>query len=183
MIRATRERGAAAVEAALVTPVVLAMIFGIVEFGFFFKDYLAASSAIRTGLRLASANPRYYDYAQAAADRIQFSGSALDYSSIQELWIYRANEGDDYPSSYSDFDNCTVCTKFRWTGSGFTPTHSGWPASDQVACVGVGGPPDRIGVYIKFRHDAVTGLVFDHFTIQEHVVMRLEPLPATNGCH
>ena len=136
------ERGAAAVEAALVTPLVMSLIFGIVELGFFFKDYLGAASAVRAGVRLASANPRYAGYAQAAADRIQFSGSALDYATVQALWIYKANPTNDFPSGYGRLRNCSVCTKFRWDGTAFVPVVLVGLASDtQVACVGAGGPP------------------------------------------
>ena len=181
-VRAERDRGAAAVEAAIVTPLVMLLIFGIVELGFFFKDYLGASSAIRAGVRLASANPRYYDYAQATADNVQRSGSAIDYATVQQLWVYKANSNNDYPEGFGGFTDCTTCTKFQWDGSAFVPTHSGWPANTQVACVGPGGPPDRIGVYIKMRHDAITGFVYDTLTIEEHVVMSLEPIPYTSGC-
>jgi len=182
MIRARRERGAAAVEAAIVTPLVMALIFGIVELGFFFKDYLAAASAARAGVRLASAEPRNSGFAQATADRVQYSGSALDYSTIQQLWVYKANATNDYPLGYSSFTDCSVCVKFRWTGSAFTPISDNWPASSQVACVGAGGPPDRIGVYIKTTHTAITGFVFNTMTIDSHSVMSLEPIPTTNGC-
>jgi Flp pilus assembly protein TadG len=182
-IRWRGDRGAAAVEAAIVTPVVMAMIFGIVEFGFFFKDYLSAATAARDGVRLASANPRYSGFAQAAADRVQHSGSALDYSTVQQLWVYKANATNDYPIGFSSFSNCTTCVKFSWTGSSFQPIPgTSWPSTSQVACVGAGGPPDRIGVYIKLRHDAVTGLVFDSLTISQYSVMSLEPIPVTNGC-
>jgi len=182
MIKAQKERGAAAVEAAIVTPLVMFMIFGIVELGFFFKDYLGAASAVRAGVRLASANPRYAGYAQASADRIQYSGSALEYDTVEELWIYKANTTDDFPEGFGSFAGCNVCTKFRWDGTAFAPMYSGWPADTQVACVGAGGPPDRIGVYMKLKHDAITGFVFDTMTISQHAVMRLEPIPVTNGC-
>jgi Flp pilus assembly protein TadG len=182
-LRLRSERGAVAVEAALVTPLVMALIFGLVEFGFFFKDYLSTSSAVRTGVRVASANPRYAGYAQATADRVQFSGSALSYDTVQELWVYKANPTNDFPIGYSDFSTCATCTKFQWDGTKFVPiAGSTWASDTQVACVGAGGPPDRIGVYMKVRHDAITGFVFSTLTISESAVMRLEPIPPTNGC-
>ena len=48
--RRSGDRGASAVEAAIVTPVVMAMLFGIIEFGFFFKDYLAVAAGVRAGV-------------------------------------------------------------------------------------------------------------------------------------
>ncbi len=50
-----REDGAAAVEFALVLPVLVLLVFGIMEFGMTFRDTLTIASATRTGARTASA--------------------------------------------------------------------------------------------------------------------------------
>ena len=49
------ERGAALVEAAIVTPLLLMLVFGIIEFGFAFKDTLTLANGSRSGARVASA--------------------------------------------------------------------------------------------------------------------------------
>ena len=55
MARARREeRGSVLVEAALVLPVVLTLLLGVMEFGFIWKDKLAVSSAVRSGVRIGS---------------------------------------------------------------------------------------------------------------------------------
>ncbi|WP_420372033.1 TadE family protein [Pedococcus badiiscoriae] len=51
------DRGAAAVEAAIVTPLILLIVFGIMEFGMVFKDTLTVSTSVRAGARTASAEP------------------------------------------------------------------------------------------------------------------------------
>lgn len=48
------DRGVAAVEFALVLPVLMALLFGIIEFGFVFKDQLAVLQAAREGARIAA---------------------------------------------------------------------------------------------------------------------------------
>jgi Flp pilus assembly protein TadG len=49
--RTTREDGAAAVEMALVLPILLLLVFGIIEFGFIFNRYISVTHAAREGVR------------------------------------------------------------------------------------------------------------------------------------
>jgi Flp pilus assembly protein TadG len=172
------------VEAAIVTPVLAAMLFGIIELGMLFKDYLGTQAMIQAGVRVGSASPRTVDFAQAAADRMQRTGTAVSPSDVVELWVYKANSADDFPAGATSFADCTVCVKFGWDAGAqrFVPTHDGWSWSDQNACTAsAGGPPDRIGVYAKVRHDAITG-VMGPTTISEATAMHLEPFPALSGC-
>jgi len=180
------ERGAAAVEAALVTPVVMALLFGIVELGFVFKDYLAVAGAVRSGVRIASASPRTSTFAQVAANRVARTGGAMNFQDVQQMWVYKVATTTDKPIGFSDFSNCTTCVKFRWDvgTQAFVQTSDTWSASTQNACSSssVGGPPDRIGVYIKLQHHAFTGLLFNTLNISEASILTLEPMPVSGGC-
>jgi Flp pilus assembly protein TadG len=179
------ERGAVAVEAALVTPLVLALVFGIIESAFLMKDVLAASSAVRAGVRMASAQPRTSTFAQAAADEVAKRSEAINKADIQQLWVYKVAAGSDKPVGVSGFSDCTTCVKFRWNAatSAFAVTSDGWSSANQNACPGsLGGPPDRIGVYLEVKHEAFTGLVFSTMTISEKSILSLEPIPAAGGC-
>jgi hypothetical protein len=179
------ERGAVAVEAALVTPLLFLLVFGIIEFGFVFKDWLGASSAVRAGARIASAEPRQADFAQDAANQVAREGAALDLARTRDLWVYKAN-GDGYPmDSGNSFGSCdTKCVHFDWKpgsdgGKGhFAPTSGSWASSDQDACQ---GGQDDVGVYLAVNRPAVTGLFFGHLTLTSHTVMRLEPVPSLYG--
>jgi Flp pilus assembly protein TadG len=103
-------RGAVVVEAALVTPLLLLIVFGIIEMAFLMKDNVALSSLVRQGGRIASAHadagpgddasqcttpnchlnaPKLAQYASDAIDR---AGTALPRDSIDELWVYQANK-------------------------------------------------------------------------------------------
>lgn len=180
-IVARQEGGASAVEAALVTPVFLLLIIAIMEFALFFQNYLGASNVVKAGVRMASAEARNANYAQDAADRIRDEGGAINKNNVQQLWVYKANTTNDFPSGFTSFADCTVCVKFTWNGSRFVPQASPtWPASAMNACAS--GPPDRVGVYLQLRHDALTRLIFSSITIRESNVIRLEPIPVTNGC-
>ncbi len=184
-MRRMGERGAAAVEAALVTPVVFAMLFGIIEMGFFFKDWLATSASTRAAVRLASANPRTLTFAQDAADEVQArGGTALDMTTVKKLWVYKAQPGEEYPvGGDANFSACTYCVKFAWNGTKFVSTSDTWSGTLQNACTpGLGGPPDRLGVYMQVEHTGLTKYVFTKMTISEDTVMSLEPIPFLNGC-
>lgn len=185
--RKSRERGSAAVEAAIVTPLVMALMFGIVELGFLFKDYLAAAGAVRAGVRIASATPRNSTFAQVAANRVALTGGAMNLNDVQQLWVYKVDPLDpaaNKPLDFSDFSDCTVCVKFHWDGDSFVVDSDNWSADSQNACSSssLSGPPDRIGVYLKLKHDAFTGLVFNTVTISEASIMTLEPISSLSGC-
>lgn len=51
-MRRTRDEGAAAVEMALVVPVLLTLVLGIVDFGFAFSAKIAVTQAAREGARV-----------------------------------------------------------------------------------------------------------------------------------
>jgi Flp pilus assembly protein TadG len=180
------ERGAVAVEAAFLTPVIVALFFGILEFGFLFKDYLATYGTVKAGARVASAIPRNASFSQAAADEVQQIGGGIDFASIQQLWVYKVSDDptSNKPIGFTDYSDCTTCVKFRWdAGTGkFVKIVDNWPATAQNACSTVGGPPDRLGVYLQVKHDALTRLVFNSITISEASVMTLEPIPTLQGC-
>jgi len=186
--RKSNERGASAVEAAIVTPIVFALFFGILEMGFLFKDYLAVAGAVRAGVRMASANSRASTFAQDAADSVANLGGAMNFNDIQQLWVYQLDRNNllsDKPVGYSDFSGCSVCVKFKWNASAkkFISFSDTWSADTQNACsTGYGGPPDRVGVYINLKHDGFTKFVFTTVNVSEASSMRFEPMPYVGGC-
>lgn len=123
MLRAFRrkhagERGASAVEFAIVVPVLLLILLGILEFAFLLRDYLSVSSSVRVGTRVASAGAGAGpaacpiplpvgltcattdtpQLAKSAADAIQRAGTAMPQDLIDEIWVYRANQWG-YPAN------------------------------------------------------------------------------------
>ncbi len=176
------------VEAALVTPVVFAMLFGIIEFGMMFKDYLSVQAMVRNGVRTASAMPRNANFAQATADQIQKSGSAVNFNDVERLYVYKANATNTLPSGKSNFDpsSCSAkCVSFHWdkvTKKFVKDTGHTWDATTQNACSRAsGGTSDRIGVYAMVRHNSLTGII-GQTHLAEASAMYLEPFPALVGC-
>jgi Flp pilus assembly protein TadG len=111
--RRARERGAVAVEAALVTPFLIVLLLGIIEFAFIMRDFTAVSSVVRVGARIASANPgsgpgnscdpspctpaNAPNFAAMAANAIQQAGTAMPKDQIDYIIVYQANS-KGYPA-------------------------------------------------------------------------------------
>ena len=207
--RALGERGAVVVEAALVTPLLMALLLGIIEVALLMKDDVALTSAVRNGGRTASANagagPGGVDeggdcispcspanvpkFAQMAANAIQSAGSALPKDSIKELWVYKAND-KGYPGANGSTEMVcgTNCVKFKWIPNRTVPQfryQSGtWTSSQVNACAN--NSPDSVGIYMRAQHDFLTGFFTNHVDIEDHAVFAFEPLPTltcASGTH
>ena len=172
----------AAVEAAIVTPVFMLVVIGIIEFGLAFKDQLAVTSAVRAGARIASAEPRIASFATDAAAQVAREGSALDMSNVQALWVYQADASGHPFGAGGTFGSCsTNCVVFSWNGSTFVQTGGSWNPISQNACQGT---QDSVGVYMSFKHPSVTQSFFSYLGLSSYTVMRFEPIPTlqTGGC-
>jgi hypothetical protein len=154
--------------------------------GFLFKDYLAVSAAVRAGVRISSASPRTPTFAQAAANQVANTGGAMSFGSVQQLWVYQANPANNFPLGRSDFGDCGTCVKFSWSAStsAFVKTSDTWSYLTQNACSpqSIGGPPDRIGVYLLLKHQSLTKLIFSSINIADASVLSLEPMPVLEVC-
>ncbi|GIH08926.1 hypothetical protein Rhe02_69930 [Rhizocola hellebori] len=69
-----RDRGAAAVEMALLLPLLLMLIFGIIEFGLLLTAQIGVTEAAREGARAATVDPS----ASAARDRVRLFDSSYN---------------------------------------------------------------------------------------------------------
>lgn len=123
------DAGAAAVELALVLPILLLVAFGIVNFGILFSQQLTINNGVREGARRAvvadPSAPRTCDQIIASV-RNQLSGVALDASKVQ---IKVSQDG------WSDSNGC---------GSSFVTTSFGARGS-QVPCINSYSATSRSG--------------------------------------
>ncbi|OWY60631.1 hypothetical protein B7486_68150 [cyanobacterium TDX16] len=191
--RARGERGATLIEAAIMLPLFFFLIFGILEFGFSFRNYLTLANGTRDGARTGTTagNVASADYQVLRA--IERSMSAMNDSDIEQIVIFHADgPTDEVPSactgdgavSSTSFE-CNVYTPtafdfeeedFDCNGSGPAPDDGWCPTSRQVAVNPPNGPPDYIGVWIKVRYDYITGLFpGDGLTFTDTTIMRIEP--------
>jgi Flp pilus assembly pilin Flp len=193
------ERGAVAIEAALVVPLVIIMLMGIVEFSLLLRDYVAVTSAARAGTRLASAEPgagqcstTLYPtcvpasvpaLAQDAANGVQNGLTGVPATSIDYILVYRANDkgypgaagSTSMPSSCSGIASCVMFT-YSTSAQGFRYNSGSWDSKTINACVNDAGQ-DSIGVYIKATHKWMTGLFGNTIGIGDRAMNKFEPLP------
>lgn len=200
------ERGAAALEFALVVPLLLTLLLGVIEFSLVLRDHTVVTSNARTAARVAAtgagagpatcysgpeappcASQVTPALAQEAADAVQRAGTAMPEDYIEHILVYRAN-----PQGYPGPEGSTTmptscagtaaCVMFVWRDdAGGFRYHSGtWVSSTISACFPgtPTAPQERVGVHVQARHPLLFGLFGDGLSLGERAVMDFEPLPS-----
>jgi Flp pilus assembly protein TadG len=173
------ERGAALVETAILLPVVIILVFGLIEFSSAYQSSSTASSSARAGARVASAEALLPTYATDAAAAAATALHTIPNNEPVEMWVYKAT-ANGYPES-GNFTNCTTnCIKYAWLPSTrlfdtANPSGGGWPYTTQNACNQ--NSWDSVGVFVKLKHQFITQLFGANITLTDHAVFRLEPAP------
>jgi len=186
------DEGAALVEAAFVTPVFLLMLFGVVEFGSAYGDYLSLSNLVQTAARQESVQGNNIQADWLTIQSVKNANNALPISRVQQIVIFKASgPGTSVPvacksasqnvggTSTPGVGSCNRFTSSEWNSA----TGSSWTcASTAIASwcpslrkVKVADPPDYLGVYIEARHPFITGLFGSALTLTDTTIIRLEP--------
>jgi Flp pilus assembly protein TadG len=103
------ERGQTMVEFTLILPILLVVLFGIIQFGLAFNNYVALTDAVRAGARTASVSRFSTTPVADTTSRVKTASGDLDPSQVNvtvtSTWVH----GDDvvvaatYPYSISLF--------------------------------------------------------------------------------
>lgn len=168
------QRGAVAVEAAIIVPLVMSMLLGIIDLSVMLHSQVGLSSAARSGARVASSEPRTPGFADHAASAALRSGLGVAWSQVEEVWVYRANAAG-FPGTGTAFPvQCPDrCVRYRVSSAGAPIAIQGTWASDSIdACVGTA---DDVGVRIVGRHRSVTASLVPSGRMSQYAVMRFEP--------
>ena len=183
------QRGAALVEAAVVFPVLMMLVFGMMEFALVFMNASTVAGATRSGVRTGSASPRVSGYEQGILTAVTTALKSRSDATPQEVWIYKADPTSGLPlgGNLSSPSGCptNTCGRWVWSGSAWTlASATMWAATAQSACLAPASSiyPDSLGVYVKVQHSLITRLFGSTFTLTDKSVMRLEPIPSSSGC-
>lgn len=172
--------GAVAVEAALLFPVLVLLVFGIIEMALLMRDHVAVTSLVRAGARTASSLPRSDAMIPDTVTAMERAGSALPKDSYEELWIYRATTAG-YPvgnGSGDPFGSCsTDCVRYAWNDArdSFGRVSGSWDPNSINACAGDPGAMS-VGVYLRASHQFVTHLFVNDMDVSDYAVLKFEPV-------
>lgn len=199
-----RQRGSALLEAAFVTPVFFVLIFGILEFGFLFRNYLTVANTTREGSRTASVSGSAPEADFLTLRTIEHAFAAWGVENLDFVVIYHASgPNDTVPLSCksgpvggaggglcnyyrpSEFnlglvDNNGDPTDYFRCGSGAVDRH--WCPSDRLTGLSEVSPdpayndgPSYIGVYVQAQHTYITGLFGEGTLLTDDRIIRIEP--------
>jgi hypothetical protein len=176
----------------MVSPIVLALVFGIFEFSLLFRAHLTTSNMAQQGARAAAAFGQEFASDKMIVDTILEAGAALDDDEILFIVIFLASGPDDVPgpscmngNSNSGANACNVYTPDQWTNTTlWRESNFGCQPSqplDKWYCpmdrLTRSQPPGYVGVYVKTRHSQATGLFGSTTVLEEQAVVRFEPDP------
>lgn len=164
-----KSRAQSLVEFALISPLLFAIIFGIIEFGWLFNNHMSIHYATREGARVGAVAAQDSNADTQIQTVIHEATAQLVYHDPMHLSIYKA-ETDGLCGS-----PCIEDT-YDWTGSSWVDTNSPnpWPF-DQRKNV---EPTDVIGVEIRYNHYFFIGFLpgTDHpVEIRDHSIIPIEP--------
>ena len=80
---ARKERGQAMAEMAVVLPVFLFLLLGIIQFGIAFNNYLALTDAVRAGARTAAVSRHAASPSDIAEERVRAAAANLDQEKLE----------------------------------------------------------------------------------------------------
>jgi hypothetical protein len=189
-------------EAALVSPIFILVIFGVFEFGIAYRDILAVGDATTDAARVGAIQGpdvtpegETADYSIVRALRDGLAG--LKPANLQSILVFKAADStvgsaiSQVPSACkSGPSNTTLKCNFYRPTDGYIAVQDG--DVDYFKCLRVGDPAcgwnpvtrvdgpttadvEFLGVYIRYKHDYVTGFFGRTFTIERASIMRLEP--------
>lgn len=198
------DNGTALVETALVIPIFIAIVLGIIEFGLVYRDVLITSDAAATGARTGAViGPRITatltnaDYVIVKDVRESLGSTPTGW--VKRVVVFRASAPSAAPALSQVPVACRNGTAVAGICNVYNPQDAFYAVqegdADYFSCTGSGGaggpacswrPTARkngpsitdieyLGVYVRVERPYVTGLFGDKFTIEQATIVRLEP--------
>jgi Flp pilus assembly protein TadG len=101
----TSEQGQTMTEFAIVLPILVVLLFGIIQFGIAFNNYVTITDAARAGARMAAVSRQASDPVGACTNQVRSSANDLDQSqlivSCSSAWTIGSDVTVDVQYPYS----------------------------------------------------------------------------------
>jgi Flp pilus assembly protein TadG len=194
--RGWRETGAALVEFAFVSLILIGLVAGAWDYGRGWRAGLSATEATRTGARVASGQGKFVqaDFAALTGMKANLSSSGqLD--NVERVVIFRvtSTNGGTVPTLCKTSNAVAGChiiggDVFRamstsWNSLHYTSTGCLAAASGQGWCPTNRNATqlnaDTVGVYVRLRQSNDFKIIGDSLTIERNAAMRIEPEEST----
>lgn len=170
-----RERGAAALEFALVAPLFFLVVFGGIEIGLMFRSHLAIQDMSRSAARVASIQRDNPDADREILKRV-VNGAATLNGKVTKVIIFSAPtldatlppsciDGSDNPASQSGICNA-YGPEYIDVAAGTSAVETGLTSAERRQW-------DNLGIYIEYDYQYVTGF-FDSITLSASTVEVVE---------
>lgn len=174
-----RDSGATLVEFAIVMPLLLLLMIGIMEVGVAFYEYLTIERATLEGVRTASFTGTTMDADCSTITNVvgALPGGFVD--RIDRVEIFKADANGDQLPGATNIWRYTAGTDPLDCAAGWNTTEL-WPATSRQTIAGTspGFPPlDIIGVRIRLDREWISNLppFTGTYRIDEHSILRMEP--------
>ena len=181
------------------SPILLFFFMAIIEYGYAAGAYLSVNAATAEGLRVASVMGKSSNADWEIIQAVKQSTAAYDPVGLKKLVVFHADNANDnvVPSgcspladtsgnsasvgnecngySLTDF-TAPVGQKALYDCQGVNQRSNGYcPRNRKIAFLAPGGPPDFVGVYLRYEHHFMTGMFGDTMTVEQTIITRVEP--------
>ena len=178
----SRDNGANLVEFAIVMPIILLVVIGILEVGVAFRDLLTVSNAAKEGVRVVAAMGD-----DPLSDCIVLTktsaalATSVSLANLLTIEIFRADgDGDPIAGDTNVYTlpsgaDSTDCTK--WSPNPMDVASLAWSPLDRKVKIGPSVDLDIAGVRVTYTHNWITGFppFINSFVVDQATVSRLEP--------
>ena len=173
------------VEAALISPLFVVMVFGLIEFGGAYRDTLTLGNAAAGGTRQVAIEGNAADADWDIVQAIKKASTAMPQGQLSKIVIFKATgPSGSVPAACLSGPVSGVCNVFGPTSIALTTEPASWgdcsgPTGDYCSttrAVTVASPgPDYVGVYVEAIHPWITGFFGKQVTLTDSSITRLEP--------
>ncbi len=172
----SHEGGATIVEFAIVMPLLLLLMIGIMEVGVAFYDYLSVEQATLEGVRTASFTGRALDADCQTVNNIVASLPNGFLDRLQRIEIYRADpSGNQIPGQTNTWQYNGGIDPYDCAASWIIAET--WAATGRQTVAGPSAPLDIIGVRLIMPRNWISNFppFIGSYVVDEFSILRMEP--------